>query len=601
LAARLDGGYDPLWLEVKRFFGIRSAKLPKASKDGRLVAFLSDVTGVDVPWVWDGERVDLLLPLEDRVGGVELGPGGLVALARDVNGNERWILDVYDASRGELLRVHGDGRTIVSMLGAWDADGSKLAFTSNARNGVDFDLYVYVRGRGARLAARLEGMNRAAAWLDGRRVLVVHSNTNMDSDIYLVDTESGAVENLTEHRGEARNLKPVPLDEGRFLFLTNAGQEFTNVALYDLEKRGWRYVYRVEREVEDLDASPDGSRVVFTENHDGFSRLYIADAGFREVQLVDSPEGVVGSVSWGAAGVFYDVSGPRVGHDVFAVKPGEEPRRLTRSPSYGIRMEENVAPEVARYESWDGMLIPVLMYRPRRGRPPYPAVVILHGGPESQARPKFDPLVQVLVRLGYLVMMPNFRGSTGYGKTFVHLDDRERRIDSLRDIGALVDWAEQQGLVVKGRVAVTGASYGGYATLMSLALFPNHWSCGVERVGIVNLITFIRNTGAWRRRYRLHEYGDPDTMADVMLELSPITHLERIKVPLMVVHGSNDPRVPVSEAEQLVARMRELGKEVVFLRLDDEGHGLAKVRNRTTIYTEIVKFIVKHTPPQVEP
>ncbi|MCS7098754.1 MAG: prolyl oligopeptidase family serine peptidase, partial [Sulfolobales archaeon] len=168
--------------------------------------------------------------------------------------------------------------------------------------------------------------------------------------------------------------------------------------------------------------------------------------------------------------------------------------------------------------------------------------------------------------------------------------------DSIRDIGALVDWAEREGLVVKGRIAITGASYGGYATLMSMALFPEFWSCGVERVGIVNLVTFIKNTGPWRRKYRAFEYGDPETMADLMMELSPISHIEKIRAPLMVVHGENDPRVPISEAEQLVDASRKLGREVEFIRITDEGHGVARVRNKVTVYTRVVKFIVRHTP-----
>ena len=593
--------YDPLWLEVRRYLSIRSAKYPRALKAEQVVVFLSDVTGVDSPWIWRDGRVDPLLPLDDRVGGLEVSSSRLVALASDVDGNERWRLEVYDLSSGTLGSIQGDGRTSINNLGAWNSDGTVHAFTSNLRNGVDFDLYLYVHGRGVKgPVATLEGMNTVSAWISERYVLVVHSNTNLDRDIYLVDVVSGEVRNLTKHEGEADNRSPIPLDQSRFIYLTNSDQEFTNIAVYDLGRGVWKYVYRVPRDVEAIDLSPDGRYVAFVENYEGFSKLYASALSFEEVVLVDSPQGVIADLSWGAAGIAYSVSGPKVGHEVFLAIPRSAPQVLTHSPKFGLRMEEMVVPEHVWYESWDGMRIPALIYKPKTGRPPYPAVVIVHGGPESQARPSFDMLSQVFVRLGFLVLLPNFRGSTGYGKTFVHLDDRERRMDSLRDIGALVDWAEERGLLVKGRVAITGASYGGYATLMSLALFPDYWSCGVERVGIVNLVTFIRNTGPWRRKYRIYEYGDPDTMYDVMMSLSPITYLDRIRVPLMVVHGRNDPRVPISEAEQLVKRMRELGKEVVYIEIGDEGHGVAKVRNRTTVYTEIVKFIVKHTLPKAE-
>jgi len=593
--------YDPLWLEVRRYLSIRSAKHPRALKSERAVLFLSDVTGVDSPWIWRDERVDPLLPLDDRVGALEVSSSGLVALASDIDGNERWRLEVYDLRSGTLSSIQGDGRTSINNVGAWSRDGAVHAFTSNIRNGVDFDLYLYVHGKGVRgPVATMEGMNSVSAWISDRHVLVVHSNTNLDRDIYLVDIASGEVRNLTKHEGEADNRSPIPLDGSRFLYITNADQEFSNIAVYDLGSGVWKYVYRSPRDVEAIDLSPDGRYVAFVENHEGFSKLYVSTVSFDEITLLDSPQGVVTDLSWGAAGIAYSVSGPRVGHEVFLVSPGTTPQVLTQSPKFGLRMEDMVVPEHVWYESWDGVRIPALIYRPKAGRPPYPAVVIVHGGPESQARPSFDMLPQVFARLGFLVLLPNFRGSTGYGKTFVHLDDRERRMDSLRDIGAIVDWAEERGLLVKGRVAITGASYGGYATLMSLALFPDYWSCGVERVGIVNLVTFIRNTGPWRRKYRIYEYGDPDTMYDVMMALSPITYLDRIRVPLMVVHGKNDPRVPISEAEQLVKRMRELGKEVVYIEIGDEGHGVAKVRNRTTVYAEIVKFIVKHTLPKAE-
>lgn len=587
--------YDPLWLEVRRFLSIRSAKLPRASKEGHLVVYLSDVTGVDLPWTWTNEKAEPLFPFDERVGEVSLGSGGKVAFLWDIGGNERWVLDVYYMNEGVIRHIHGDGKTIIANLGAWDREGRRLSFTSTYRNGIDFDLYVYEEGVGVRKIVDLEGMNRVSAWLDERRVLVVHSNTNLDSDIYLVDTVSGEVRNLTKHEGEARNASPTVLDGSKFLYLTNDGREFSGVALYDLEKMSWKYVYRVDHDIEDIDLSPDSRKVVFTVNEDGYSKVYTSDISFSKVELLDSPEGVVGALSWGISGIFYSVTGPRIGHEVVAVPEGNNPKLITSSPKFGVRVEECIVPEILFYESWDGMRIPALIYRPRTGKPPYPAVVIIHGGPEGQSRPGFDPIVQALVKLGYLVLEPNFRGSAGYGKTFIHLDDRERRLDSLKDIGSLVDWAEKEGLLVKGCVAVTGASYGGYATLMSMALFPDYWSCGVERVGIVNLVTFIKNTGPWRRKYRIYEYGDPSTMADIMLQLSPISHIEKIKAPLMVIHGENDPRVPISEAEQLVDAMRKLGRDVEFIRIGDEGHGVARVRNRVTIYTRMIKFIAKHT------
>lgn len=587
--------YDPLWLEVRRFLSIRSAKSPHTSKHRDLTLYLSDITGVDQLWIWSNRSAEPLFPFDERISDVAVSSRNDVAFLWDIGGNERWVLDIYSIERGSIKHVHGDGRRVVTQLGVWDDEGRRLFFTSTMRDGVDFDLYEYSLDSGVRLIAELEGMNNVSAWIGESRVLLVHMNTNLDSDIYLVNTSSGELVNLTRHSGEARNFRPIVLDSERFLFLSNCDREYVGIALYDLSKMKWRYVYKSNYDVEDLDISPNSDSAVFVENRDGYSKIYTASIDFSKVELLDEPEGVVGRVSWGVAGVFYDVSGPRVGHEIFAVLE-KSARKLTNSPKFSVRVEEGVVPESIYYESWDGMKIPALVYRPRFGKPPYPAVVVVHGGPEGQVRPSFDSLTQILVRLGYLVLAPNFRGSAGYGKTFIHLDDREKRLNSIRDIGALVGWAESEGLVARGLIAITGASYGGYATLMSMALFPELWSCGVERVGIVNLVTFIKNTGPWRRKYRAFEYGDPETMADLMMELSPISHVEKIRAPLMVVHGENDPRVPISEAEQLVEAMRKLGREVEFIRISDEGHGVARVRNKVTIYTKIVKFIVEHTP-----
>ncbi|MCS7099781.1 MAG: hypothetical protein NZ925_05515, partial [Sulfolobales archaeon] len=399
--------YDPLWLEVRRFLSIRSAKSPHSFKHRDLTLFLSDVTGVDQLWVWSSGYAEPLFPFNERIGGASIGCRDSVAFLWDIGGNERWVLDVYSIERGSIERVHGDGKRVVTQLGVWDSECGRLYFTSTSRNGVDFDLYEYSRGLGVRLVVELEGTNTAHAWIGEGRVLLVHMNTNLDSDIYLVDVFSGKLVNLTKHDGEAQNFKPLVLDSERFLFLSNYDREYVGIALYDLGAMKWKYVYRSKYDVEDMDLSPRADGVVFIENQDGYSKVYTASNDFSKVELIDEPEGVVGRVSWGATGIFYDVSGPRVGHEVFAVLE-KSARKVTNSPKFGARVEECILPESVYYESWDGLKIPALVYKPKTGKPPYPAVVVVHGGPEGQARPSFDPLTQLLARLGYLVLAPNF-------------------------------------------------------------------------------------------------------------------------------------------------------------------------------------------------
>lgn len=588
--------YNPIWLEIKKFLSIRSATLPRAFKKSYRMIYLSDITGVSIPWIKEADRNEPLIPLEQRVGEVSINENGLIAFGNDLDGNERWRISVYDLNSGVLSHVAGD-YTNINNVGAWSIDGLKLGFTSNKRNGVDFDIYIYeVKGGVKGPIIEMEGMNNIVEWIDEERMLIVHNNTNLDSDIYMLNIKSGRLKNLTKHEGEARNISPKFLGGNEIIFLTNNDSEYMGIAIYNIEKDSWKYIYKSNRDVEALELSPDKEKIAFTENVDGYSKLYVARRDFTYIREMKTPPGVIGELSWGMIGLTYSISSPKIGNEIWVWHEGTGQTQITHSPKFDVNMDENVKPEVVKYESWDGMMIPALIYKPKIGSPPYPAVVTIHGGPEGQDRPTLQFLPQILVRLGYIVLSPNFRGSSGYGKNFIHLDDKEKRLDSLRDIGALVDWAEEKGLLEKGRVAVTGASYGGYATLMSMALFPDYWSCGVERVGIVNLITFIKNTGPWRRKYRMNEYGNPEEIYDIMIKLSPISHIEKIKAPLMVIHGANDPRVPISEAEQLVEAMRKMGREVKYIRIVDEGHGTAKIINRVNTQFEIIKFIMEHTP-----
>ncbi|MEM0211641.1 MAG: S9 family peptidase [Candidatus Methanomethylicia archaeon] len=592
----LEYEYNPIWLEIKKFLSIRSATTPRAFKRSYRIIYLSDITGVPIPWMKEAYRNEPLIPLEQRVGEISISENGLIAFGNDLDGNERWRISIYDLNQKNLIHVAGD-YTYINNVGAWSIDSTKLGFTSNRRNGIDFDVYIYnIKGEVIGPIIEMEGTNNIAEWINDENMLIIHNNTNLDSDIYLLNTKSGKLKNLTKHEGEARNISPKVLDEGRFLFLTNNDSEYMGIAIYDLGKNDWKFIYQTNRDVELIELSPNKDKVAYVENVDGYSKLYIAKIDFTYIREMKTPSGVIGELSWGMMGLAYSISNPKIGNEIWIWHEGTGQTQMTNSPKFDIDMNKNVKPEVIRYESWDGMMIPALIYRPKNGKPPYPAVVTIHGGPEGQDRPTFQFLPQILVRLGYIVLSPNFRGSSGYGKSFIHLDDREKRLDSLKDIGALVDWAEKEGLLEKGRVAVTGASYGGYATLMSMALFPDYWSCGVERVGIVNLVTFIRNTGPWRRKYRINEYGDPDKMYDIMIKLSPISHIEKIKAPLMVIHGANDPRVPISEAEQLVEAMKKMGREVKYIRIVDEGHGIAKIINRVNTQFEIIKFIMEHTP-----
>jgi len=267
-------------------------------------------------------------------------------------------------------------------------------------------------------------------------------------------------------------------------------------------------------------------------------------------------------------------------------------RRVTRSATAGIPPATFRRPKVVRYEASDGLTIPGLLYEPEESNAP--VVVNVHGGPEGQSRPGFGAVSQYLLGRGYATFLPNVRGSTGYGKRYTHLDDVRLRMDSVRDLADAAAWLRGRG---HERIAVMGGSYGGFMVLAAMTEYPELWSAGVDIVGIANFVTFLENTGSYRRALREPEYGSLEKDQEFLQSISPIHKADRIAAPLMVIHGKNDPRVPVGEAEQIVDLVRKTGGEVEYLLYEDEGHGLAKLANRLDAYPKIADFLDDHLSP----
>jgi len=566
-------------LLIKRTLSIRSATSPRAGPRGA-VYYLSDVTGVMQLWRFDGVTHDVVVPWDGRVADFRVADDGVLAMASDVGGDEKWRLYVLD---GDVVPVSTDG---VNSLGAWSPDSQQLAFTSTKDDGQNFNLYIYDRRNGAvtRLV-EMPGINVVEEWSEAG-IFLTHYETNLDSTIYLI--RGGEARELTRHTGEALNRSPRYIGGGKMLFLTNIDSEYVGIAQMDLSTGGWKYVVQLDRDVELFDVWRE--YLVFSVNEGGSSGLYYMHMPSGLTHKIATPTGVVTSLQFRDGRVLFSLSSINRGHEAYSYQGGAV-RQLTRSPRFGVELEKIPEPQSVWYESFDGRRIHANIYRPPGE--PRGVVVYLHGGPESQDRPEFKPLTAALLMAGYIVAAPNYRGSTGYGKTFVHLDDVEKRWDAVKDVETFAKWLTEQGIATK-RPCVMGGSYGGYLTLMALAAAPHLWACGVEMVGIFNLVTFLERTAPWRRKYREAEYGYLDKHRDVLTQLSPATHVEKIEAPLMIIHGANDIRVPVYEAEQLAQRLKELGREVKLIILPDEGHTITKVENRIKIYTEVVRFIRQH-------
>ena len=586
---------------LRDYLEIRTAVPVNFAPDGAAVLVLSDLTGTmqlfRVPSA--GGPLEALTDGSEPVSGAYLPSGNEVLVQRDAGGNERTQLSLLDPSTRGLEPLVNDPRFIHRAGGA-TRDGALVAYGSNRRNGVDFDVYVRSLEDGKeRLLYAAGGWAEPAGFSPDGRWLAVQRLTERsgDNDLYLVEVESGEVLHVSPHDDEAVFGRPAWLEDSRsFLFATSSGRDTVAIARYDLEERSWVYVLE---DAWDLDPSTDwaGRRVLVEANVDGYSRLELRDARTLEVQLeVPLPgRGVVSSTAFSQDGtrLLVGFSSPVVPGDAWIYDlEGGTSTRLTESPS-AVPAGSMVEPDLHRVASFDGESVPVYTWSPSEPAAPLPVIVSIHGGPESQVRPTFSALFQYFVAHGFAVAAPNVRGSTGYGKHYEHLDDVELRLDSVRDLAALHDWLAADGRFDSGRAVLYGGSYGGYMVLAGLAFQPERWAAGVDIVGISNLVTFLENTADWRRSYREREYGSLEHDREVLLAASPITRVEQIRAPLFIIHGANDPRVPLGEAEQIHRELTGRGVRCELLVYDDEGHGLKKLVNRIDAYGRAVAFITE--------
>jgi dipeptidyl aminopeptidase/acylaminoacyl peptidase len=523
-----------------------------------------------------GGELEQLTSYAEPVEG-QLLPDDRLLLEIDEGGNERGQLYL----EGEALVV--DPRYIHRSPHV-SQDGSLLAYSTNRRNGRDFDIVVRRLESGEERTFELGGMcANGDISPDGRWVVAGQlGELSGDNNLFLLGTESGEIVHVTPHEGQAEYLDPVWLpDSSGFLCATSQGRDTFAISRYTLGG-GWEVVHEADWDLECL-GDDDGRHVLVVANEDGYSRvegLSLPGDGLAE-HFVFSPDG---------SRVAFAFSTPTEPHQVWVhdFESGEA-RKLTDLGS----VEDGVEPELHRVESFDGESIPVFLFLPD-GEGPFPVVVMVHGGPESQWRPwyssGFGALTQYLVARGYAVAAPNVRGSTGYGKRFEHLDDVEKRLDSVEDLRALHDWLAARPEIDGSRAVVYGRSYGGYMVLAALAFQPELWAAGIEFVGISNLRTFLENTSVWRRAAREREYG-PLSDPELLERLSPWSRLDAIKAPLFIEHGRNDPRVPVSESEAIHEELVRRGVRCELVIYEDEGHMVEKLENRVDSFERATAFL----------
>lgn len=607
---------------IQQYQNVRSAAFLEWTRDGKGLyigtqfADVTQVHRVDSPGgsrqqlTWYPEPVGQVLRRANR---------DTLAITMDEGGGERdqiFLLDPRTATTRKLS--DGDSR---NRLLRWSRDGHQLAFQSTRRNGRSNDLWIMDPDRPDSDRLLLEAPQ--GTWYgpadfsnDGRYLLVQQFLSVFDSRIQLLDLRDSSLRQVAG--GDAENPsanRAITFDRhGQgFYFITNARGRAAELAWLALEPGAvaQSMTARIGWDVTEFALSSDGRRGAFVTNEDGISRVYLLNPRNRSYKRVESvPLGVISGLQFSPDDrqLALTLSTSHTPSDVYVLRLGRRPDaagslvRWTFSEVGGLDASQFAMPELVHYPTFDmrgeqQREVPAFIYRPRKTADnpgPYPVIIHVHGGPEAQYRPAFSTQTQLWVaELGAAVIAPNIRGSTGYDLEYLALDNDYRREDAVRDIGALLDWIAAQPDLDADRVAIHGASYGGYLVLASAVHFSDRLRAGVDVVGISNFVTFLENTEDYRRAFRRYEYGDErDPEMRAFLErISPLNNVERINIPLLVVQGRNDPRVPASESEQIVQALRDRGRPVWYIEALNEGHGYERKENRNIYEQAAILFL----------
>ena len=591
---------------LSRYQNIRSATFVDWSKDSKHIYIktrfdhVSQLHRVKVP---GGARYQLTFG-DEPVGEVRRQPSNkLLAMTRDKGGDEFDQIFLLNPEDG-LIRMLSDGSALNNRM-VWDRRGRRLAYRSTRRNGRSSDIWVQDTTT-SRPASMLLATEDGTLWKpvdfsrDGKKLLIQQFISVADSRVYVKDLPSGELRLLA---GDAENPSSniatgFDRQDNNVLFVTNQREGAAELAKVNLDDVP---VIRFVPSLSDWDItqfvmSPDRKRGAFVTNEGGISRLYLFDPKQLKMNRVSKiPLGLIYGLSFSpdSKKLGMTLNSARNPNDAFVLELGRKPlssAKLTRwtfSEVGGLDTSRFSIPNPVEYpspiEDQDQVFpIPAFVYLPP-GKGPFPVVIHVHGGPENQFRPRFNSDFQLLIdQLGVAIITPNIRGSLGYGSRYITLDNGYQREASVRDIGALLDWIALQPQLDQDRVAVMGASYGGYIALASAVHYSDRLRAAVDRVGISNFVTFLENTQDYRRELRRFEYGDErdPEMRAFLEQISPLNNVDRIKIPLFVQQGSNDPIVPMSESDQMVKALREQGQTVWYMNALNEGHGYDKKENR---------------------
>jgi dipeptidyl aminopeptidase/acylaminoacyl peptidase len=582
---------------------IVSAVSPSFSHDGKRVAFLTGISGSPQVWIVSatGGWPDQITAFDDPVTNVEWSPDG------------EWLAVQVAPGGGLTEQIHvmrPDGTasrsiteaTTHNQIGAWTPDSKALLIQSNRRTKDAMDIWsVDIASGEKRLVAENRGVGGVEeVSRDGKYALVSRLASRGDEDVYRVALDGSGEVHLTAHKPPATfNGAGFGATSDIVYLAGNADrdlQAFGRVVIAGGKAGPFELLAeRTDAELAGFILDDAASTAMLNWNVAGRSELRLFDLTTKEQKILPlPPEADVASLSEFAPGgkriaaVFAGAAAPA---DVWVVDLEAGTRRqLTRSPHPGVNLQELVRPELVTYKAHDGLTLSGWLYRPNNAAAPYPTVINFHGGPEGQERPALNSTYQALVASGIAVFAPNVRGSSGFGKTFVNLDNGRLRVNGVRDIKSTTDHLVAQKISDPRRLGIMGGSYGGYMVMAGVTEWPDLFAAGANLFGVVNFETFFKHTEGWMAAISTKEYGDPATEAEMLRSLSPIHKVDRVKTPLIVLHGANDTNVPVIEAEQVVASLKSRNVPVEYVLFPDEGHGWRKTPNRVKSVLAITRF-----------
>src|SRR6202049_1727592 len=616
IASKPNAQIDPRSLTIEKLYMARQVGRPTWSPDGKNVAFISNMSGRNNLWIVpaDGGWPVQLTVSDQRQTSPAWSPDGKwIAYQSDYDGDEQWDIFLVSAKTGKVVNLT-QTREIAELDPTWSPDGRYLAYEVKPKTSAAYEIDVYdILMREVRhitTGTPQDRRNSNPIWSkDGKYIVYTQEQAKgTNSNIFIADVAAATSTLLTPHEGKqiysADDISP----DGRHVLITsNAGNGYDNIGLLDIATKKVSWLTKDKWEISGGEFSPDGRRITFTANVDGNEDIYLHELATGKSTVLPIPKGLNEPAGGHSAfprdgsRLLYYHNGPTAPGDlwVYALATGKS-HQVTHSLVAGVRSEDMVEPYLVHYPSRDGKwTISAFLYVPfnmaRNGE--NAAIVYIHGGPTSQTMNSFNRFVQYATNQGYMVLAPNYRGSTGYGKEFQQANLFDMGGGDLQDVLAGVDWIKETGDLDSKKIAVLGGRYCGYLSMMAVTKAPEVWAAGIPIVPFVNWFTEIENEDPALRQSDLATMGDPENNKALYEERSPINFIDQVKAPLLVLAGGHDPRCPKSEAQQVVDAIKKRGGTVDYKVYENEGHGFARVENQIDAYKRVADFLAAHVPP----